>query len=305
MSEPAPISGEVFAAVGDDGLRAFSKDGRIWEPLTLGKEGESLQSVCIGLGRCLAAGRFGGDTRFFVSGDGINWVESKQGGRYSSFVRGLFVDSKGFYVMLGGDSGSANPSWVFSKTGESWPEKSNRVAEKETDRKRNSLLRRFASGNGRIVAVGDYGRRCVTTDWETWKDVEDASPADTLIDVAFGNGVFVGGGMHGLRMTSTDGLEWTHRKLGEEGEHINSMLWDGKQFVGVGQGATFLSADGVDWKRVQNQNAPTTATFGKGFFVGTLWRGRMLMSKDGIEWEEVAQLPKNVSGLTFGEMSGA
>ena len=63
-----------------------------------------------------------------------------------------------------------------------------------------------------------------------------AKAADSLIDVAYGNGVFAGGGMHGLRMRSTDGLNWTDRATGEEGEHINSILWDGRQFVGIGQG---------------------------------------------------------------------
>lgn len=125
---------------------------------------------------------------------------------------------------------------------------------------------------------------------------------ETLIDIAFGNGIFAGGGMHGLRMRSVDGLTWTDRVSGEEGEHINSMIFDGKQFVGIGQGATYLSADGQTWKRVPNQDAPTVAAFGAGVYVGALWQGRLMRSTDGVRWEETTRLPQNVEALAFGTL---
>ena len=68
-------------------------------------------------------------------------------------------------------------------------------------------------------------------------------------------------------MTSEDGLTWTDRVVGEEGEHINAMIFDGKRFVGIGQGATYFSLDGKAWERVPNRNAPTTATRGGDVYV--------------------------------------
>ena len=60
----------------------------------------------------------------------------------------------------------------------------------------------------------------------------------SAVDVAFGNGVFVGVGLHGLRMATRDGLKWTHRQTGEEGEHLNSVVYANGKFVAVGVGAT-------------------------------------------------------------------
>jgi hypothetical protein len=103
-------------------------------------------------------------------------------------------------------------------------------------------------------------------------------------------------------MSSKDGLDWTDRIVGEEGEQINSMLFDGKQFVGIGQGATYFSKDGTDWKRVPNKNAPTIATFGAGLYVGTLWPGKILCSEDGINWELTHELSHNILTLAFGQL---
>ena len=82
------------------------------------------------------------------------------------------------------------------------------------------------------VMVGKYyvGQTCSGTPAN--------DPVDAFIDVTFGNGLFVGVGLHGLRMSSEDGLAWSERLVGEEGEHINSVLWTGERFVAVGQGAT-------------------------------------------------------------------
>ena len=69
----------------------------------------------------------------------------------------------------------------------------------------------------------------------------DVKAIDTLVDLTFGGGVFVGVGLHGLRMSTRDGLAWGHRQVGEEGEHLNSVVWTGDRFVAVGAGATYES----------------------------------------------------------------
>lgn len=168
---------------------------------------------------------------------------------------------------------------------------------------RDAHLRRVALGNDRIVLSGDYGARLSGKSLEDkFKAVPKALANDTLIDLAFGNGVFVGGGLHALRMRSRDGLEWIDRVVGEEGEHLNSMIFDGKQFVGIGQGATYTSQDGARWNRTPNKNAPTVAVFGNGVYIGALWPGKVLHSTDGIEWYGVYKFPNNVLSLAFGKL---
>jgi hypothetical protein len=120
------------------------------------------------------------------------------------------------------------------------------------------------------------------------------------VDVAFGGGVFVGVGLHGLRMSTRDGLKWSPRQVGEEGEHLNSVVWTGKRFVAVGAGATYESADGEAWTRKPNKNAPLTVAYGGGVFVGANWKGRLLRSTDAVEWVQVFKSERHVEAIAFG-----
>ena len=142
----------------------------------------------------------------------------------------------------------------------------------------------------------------MSPDGREWKDAPDVKAIDTLVDVAFGKGVFVGVGLHGLRMTSEDGLRWTDRQLGEEGEHLNSVVWAADRFVAVGLGATFTSTDGRAWKRQPNRDAPLTMTFGGGVFVGSAWKGRLLRSTNAVVRREVHKCEHHIEALAFGGM---
>jgi len=300
MPDDSPLQGPVFIAVGEDGLRMFSRDGRDWTNRTTGKEGEIFSTACFTSGRCLVGGRYGGENQFRTTGDGVAWLSSKYDAQYTTYVRLLIPHDGKFHALIGDNSGATRPpAFITTEDGVNWS-KPQPITLPNKDQRANALLRRYAQGNGLIVAVGDYGRRSVSPDLINWQNTPNAKPVDTLIDVAFGNGLFVGGGMHGLRMISSDGLTWTDRVTGEEGEHINCMIFDGKQFVGIGQGATYISADGKAWQRTPNQNAPTSAAFGAGVYVGSLWPGRMLRSIDGILWEEIVKVPQHANGFSYG-----
>ena len=116
----------------------------------------------------------------------------------------------------------------------------------------------------------------------------------------FGNGVFVGVGLHGLRVTSADGLKWTARQTGEEGEHLNSVVFAGGKFVAVGSGATYTSSDGEKWERTANENAPQVATHGGSVFVGAAWKGRLFASADGVKWTETHKAERHVLAVACG-----
>jgi hypothetical protein len=199
------------------------------------------------------------------------------------------------FLGIGGDPGavgSSAPFIVQSADGLKWSD--------YTPIPGKHILRRVAWGNGMFVGVGDRGRRARSKDGKDWTDAPATKAIDTLVDVAFGAGRFVGVGLHGLRSVTEDGLAWPHRYPGEEGEHINSVIWTGDRFVAVGQGATYFSPDGLDWTRRENKDAPLIAAFGAGVFVGTNWKGRILLSTDAIEWKQVYKCEQHLEALSFG-----
>lgn len=286
----------LFVAVGHNGLRLSSSDGRAWKHAQIGKEGEVYRAAAFGNGRFAAVGSYGGNNIFAATRDGLSWETKQKDARYVQYLRGVGF-GKGEFLGIGGDPGSVGSSRPFvshSADGLTWSD--------FDDIPGKHILRRLAFGNGTFVGVGDRGRRSVSPDGKEWKDVPDVKALDALVDVAFGNGLFVGVGLHGLRMTSNDGLKWSARISGEEGEHLNSVVWAGDRFVAVGAGATYLSPDGVQWKRAPNADAPLTVAFGKGRFVGASWKGRLLASPDGVKWEQVHKCEHHVEALAFGEI---
>lgn len=287
-------SSGLFVAVGHRGLRMISSDGIEWTHPQTGKEGETYRAVAFGNGHFAAVGSYGGANILASTVDGRIWETSTRDAKYVSYLRGLGFGQE-MLLGLGGDPGSVGDSKPFVMTsadGKTWSDPVS-IAGK-------NMLRRVCYGNDRFVAVGDRGRRATSKNAKEWTDTPDVKAIDTLIDVTFGNGVFVGVGLHGLRMSSEDGVNWTERLIGEEGEHINSVVWSGQRFVAVGQGATYFSPDGQKWERLPNKNAPQIAVFGQGFFVGVSWRGRIHRSTDAIEWNDVVKAEHHLESITFG-----
>jgi hypothetical protein len=292
----------LFAAVGHDGTRIVSPDGRTWRDLAKGKDGEVYRAVCFGNGRCVAAGTYGGKNIFAATADGKAWDTDSKDGKYKLYVRGMGF-GKGMFVGIGGDPGSVGgsaPFVVTSDDGRKWSD--------YTEIAGKNIIRRIAWGNDTFVGVGDRGRRSASPDAKTWTDVPKAKAIDTMIDVAYGKpaggqGLFVGVGLHGLRMSTRDGTNWSEKLMGEEGEHLNSIVWADDRFVAVGAGATYSSPDGVAWVRKPNKDAPTTLAYGNGVFIGSAWKGRILVSKDAVEWIEAHKTKGHIEGVGFGEMT--
>ena len=292
--EPGPNPKSLFVGVGHNGLRIVSENGTDWKNEQTGKEGEFYRAVSFGNGVFAAVGTFGGKNIFAATKDGVTWKSSSKDGKYVNYVRGLCF-GKDFFLGIGGDPGGVGDSKPFvvqSTDGENWSEVQP-IAGK-------NILRRVAWGNNLFVGVGDRGRRAASADGKDWKDAPNVKAIDTLVDVAFGKGVFAGVGLHSLRMLSQDGLTWSNRLVGEEGEHLNTIVWAGEQFVAVGMGATYTSPDGVTWKRQPNKDAPLTMIYGNGIFVGSNWKGRILKSADGVEWQQVHKCEQHIEAIGYG-----
>jgi hypothetical protein len=242
---------------------------------------------------------------FAASTDGgKTWQQAEKDGQYKLYVHGLGFGGDTF-VAVGGDPGTVGVSSPFAMTstdGLAWGEYLNMNP-------KVPILRRLAYGKGKdgamtFVGVGDRGRRASSADGKTWAEVQGTKAVDTLIDVAFGEpkgaGMFMGVGLHGLRIASLDGVNWLPRVTGEEGEHLNSILWTGEQFVAVGMGATYSSKDGYYWDRKPNKDAPLAVAYGNGVYVGTNWKGRILTSKDAVEWTQVHKCEQHLEAVAFG-----
>jgi hypothetical protein len=285
----------MFLAVGQYGVRLVSDDGIAWKHETRGREADIYRGAAFGHGRFVAVGTYGGDNIFAASEIGDPWQTSTQVNRYATRVGGVAFANDAF-MAIGGDPGAvgdSRPVVMFSGDGVTWTEPL-QIAGK-------NILRRVVFGGGLWVGVGDRGQRARSADGRTWEVAPNVKAIDTLVDVTYGAGLFVGVGLHGLRMVSRDGLEWTDRQLGLEGEHLNSILWTGERFAAVGAGGTYLSADGTNWTREANENAPLTATFGGGVFIGAAWRGRILHSTDAIHWRQVFKSPHHFEALAYGQ----
>lgn len=283
-----------FVAVGHHGLRITSADGRDWSAPQLGKDGEVYRCCAFGNSRFVAVGSYGGSNIVASSADGTAWKAASRDAAYSRYFRGLAFGAAAFHA-LGGDPvsvGDSKPFVTTSRDGVNWSA-DERIAGK-------NILRRAAFGHGLFVAVGDRGRRSFSDDGKTWTDVPGTKAVHTLVDVAFGNGVFAGVGLHGSRTASRDGKTWLPDQRGDEGEHLNTVIWAGDRFVAVGDGATYISTDGVVWKRYANRDSPTVVAFGNGVFVGSAWKGRLLRSADGITWEAVGKVPYHVEAFAWG-----
>src|SRR6185312_282626 len=286
----------LFLAAGHRGLRLTSADGIAWSAPQVGKEGETYRCAAGGAGALAAIGSFGGSNIFACTSNGAAWKTSIKDAQYARYIRGLGFGLD-FFLALGGDPGAvgvARPFVFISTDGEKW--------DGPHDIPGKFMVRRVASGNKRFVAVGDRGRRAASEDGKKWIDAPQVKAIDTLIDVAFGNGVFVGVGLNGLRMISADGVRWTDRLIGDEGEHLNAVVWANDRFVAIGAGATFFSPDGVKWDRAANAAAPVSATFGDGVFLGPRWKGRIMRSTDAVKWTEVLKADHHIESIAFAEL---
>lgn len=284
----------MFIAAGHDGIRIVSEDGQQWRDAQLGKEGETFSAAAFGNERFVVVGRYGGTNIIAVSRDGREWKQHEKDAKYVKYLRGL-IHTGAEFLALGGDPGAVGSSKPFvstSKDGESWSD--------FVSISGRNILRRAAVGDGLYVGVGDRGRRAYSVNGAEWTDVEEVRAIDTLIDIAYGNGVFVGVGLHGLRMTTRDGKSWSKPLRGEEGEHLNAILWTGDRFVAVGAGATFMSTDGESWQRHPNEDAPLQIAYGEGVFTGVKWKGRLMHSTDAIHWRQAHRAERHVETVCYG-----
>ncbi|MFO0722750.1 MAG: hypothetical protein U1E65_03125 [Myxococcota bacterium] len=162
----------------------------------------------------------------------------------------------------------------------------------------NNLLRGVGYAGGRFVAVGGggQGQSWTSDDGRTWSNHVTALRA-FLSDAVYGNGVWVAAGGNGLRLVSTDQAQSWHGDPGYYSGHFRGIAFGNGVFVAAGHrygasndGLTAVSADGLSWQlREHNGLAGLSAiTFGNGVFVALSLGGRLTVSTDGQQWDEIS-----------------
>jgi len=194
----------------------------------------------------------------------------------------LIAYGGGRFVATGGEPAHGHKVYTSSSDGERWSEA---MTWHSWD---IGQARNMTFGNDRFLAVGDFKRISTTRDGEIWEFNRDKDrPA--WLSVAYGAGRFVAGGLHGLHGTSDDGLTWENLEEGEIGHHLNSMLWTGNGFIGLGTQVAYFSRDGLSWRHETIEPRLRQVAYGNGWFLGSDVAGRKLYrSSDAIRWEEIA-----------------
>ncbi|HWG47459.1 MAG TPA: hypothetical protein VN688_32140 [Gemmataceae bacterium] len=229
----------------------------------------------------------GGNARMLTSKDGTKWDgpiwRFDNNGAMTCVAFG-----KERFVSHGGEG----PFAFFSTStdGKSWSDPSKNRLEKWQGWEK--MIRKIAYGNDVFVGIGATRRVVTSGDGLTWKDHPDPQRVrPPFVSLAFGNGLFVAGGMHGLRATSKDGESWDNVIKGEVGEHINEIIWTGREFVALGIEVTYKSPNGVKWSKAISDVRPARGCYGAGVFLCTNLRGtERYHSEDAIHWKSIPRI---------------
>ena len=273
----------MFVAVGHDGLRLTSDDGKDWKTPQTGKEGEVYRRLAFGNGVFAAVGSYGGGNIMAATKDGAMWSTASNDAKYSRYYRGLcFGDGR--FLALGGDPGAVGVAAAFVSTstdGTTWSGFQRHLRQVHAPPRG---VRRWAFCRGRRPWPAGVFR-----DGLNWDDVPGVKPIDTLIDIAFGNGIFVGVGLHGLRRSTRRRRDLVRarprpRRRASERDRLgrrpirrrrprrNLLL---ARRPGLGAGAK------------RRRQRALTFCYGRGIFLGARWKGRLLRSTDAVRWDEV------------------
>ena len=89
---------------------------------------------------------------------------------------------------------------------------------------------------------------------------------------------------------------------GEIGEHLNEIVWTGKEFVAIGIEVTFKSPDGIRWSKHPSNVRPARAGYGNGIFLCANLRGTEAHhSRDAVKWERIPPIKDHLffGGLAY------
>lgn len=219
----------------------------------------------------------GGNGKAITSSDGINWSVKAEQLTFPAGFDVIWADN--MYVSVG----SSN-SIKTSPDGLDW-----------TSRHSCSCLDDLfkVAWNGSLyVAAGEAGRVYSSPDAMSW--TEQTSGVESFIDIyglAASNIRFViasGDATAGMRY-SDDGVSWTpvsYNPVPASIPSIQTINWDGSQFIASGFGTTYISADGITWSPAAYDNLLEIFPANGNYFAFNTFSG-LNMSSDLANWTNV------------------
>jgi photosystem II stability/assembly factor-like uncharacterized protein len=297
---PVWRAGQLVVAVGNDGQRMASINGKVWmgamRDTNGNREGPKLlRAVAYANQRVVAVG--GGCAPTCVGRillfDGVDWRESD-----ASLAKGRLTGvayGNGAWIAVG----SAPPILRSTDDGETW----SAVSGGEVPDGLRAVTFGTVGGKAMFVAVGDGYTRASSTDGINWTSVP---PGEALNEsyrgVAIGNGIAVavggrtdGSSAGGHRVRSVDGVTWSD-ELVEGPDLPNVVFADGAfmAFSGAGDEQLFTSADGKTWSVHPTNGAGTNVATGlldrQRFFVSRISPATIKISVDGFVWGSTAAM---------------
>lgn len=293
-----------------------SSDGLQWAAQSIGNA-TRLQQIAFGNGIFVATSITDSNTlQTWSSVDAVNWTAHS----FGTFSTDASVSFSGGLFWLGDGSG------VFSSTdGMTWTQRrgipgtdviasgnqlyslfgysiervpldeQGNATQVYTDI--NSSLTSLASGGGRIVAVGFYGRILCSDDGLSFRDVtrftnEGIAGLDVL------DGLFVTCGHYGKIFTSPDGIMWTQTAALSLGTGwINGMAIGNDMIVVIdSEGNLWTSTNAVQWAKHASPVSNSSSTYSISFHGDSFWLGGRYRSIDGVNWAPVQTTPTIFGG---------
>ena len=299
---------DQFVVVGDSGTVLFSDDGVTWDAQSTGT-GDYLIDVDWNGTLYVAASNL----NYFTSTDGVNWS--------SAISTGGLVEDVAWSSTLGlFASVDLNGRIVTSTNGSIWTERIS-VAE-------GAALRTIIWGDGQFIAAGDEGEIVTSSDGISWQTL---SSSMDLQNILWNGSQFYAVGGFGKVLTSSDGITWIFHRTGDDGDYMydiadsgtrllaaaqdyymssaadlswssrtsigstavdNGVIWDGSQFVSVGDsGGIRVSSDGLSHDYIYSTTTGTSSYLTDVIYTGTLYvvtgySGTIITSPDLNTWAQ-------------------
>lgn len=256
-----------------------------WEQIDTGLGWADLGSASYANRRFFVASNYGSGT----SEDGLAWTRGNSGSQSTSKV----AYGNGVYVCGGTlNSGQCQTS----PDGVTWTTRSSAQL--------IGITRRVVFNGSLFVALGNQSTISTSLDGITWTQRFTAS--NYLEDLCVGDTAFVACGTGGKIATSADGISWTERSLATT-KSLYAITFANRQFViftDTFHGEAWSSTDGVSWVGgLLAVDVAADVAGGGGVFVG-VGGSRVLLSVDGVKWDETAGIVSSASGQSVGYGGG-
>lgn len=169
----------------------------------------------------------------------IQWekVSISQSGYLNSIA---FDTTNNIYVAVGVEG--INGLIMMSTDAKTW---------EKADINEIGMLQKVIWDGKKFIAVGERGTLVTSVDGKVWEK-HYVNSTYALSDIVWNGQVYVAVGGDNTVFISEDGFQWSQVFSGVflyPRGYINTIMWDGKQFLAYGPSSIFKSLDGKNWTR--------------------------------------------------------